>query len=150
MKRRTQTSGSIVEQLNQYLCPPQNLYLLQPLVLDFLLPADECIIIDKQAHSVRQAPKPVIQLDSILYYLFVCLRIPGAMADFMCHLDWITDTQSNTILVVSVKMFLDRIKAEVERFYEDLQDLLELTPKKDILSLQGTGMQKQEVKKHLK
>ena len=26
-------------------------------------------------------------------------------------------------------------KAEVERFYEDLRDLLELTPKKDILSL---------------
>ena len=26
-------------------------------------------------------------------------------------------------------------EAEVERFYEDLQDLLELTPKKDILSL---------------
>ena len=24
-------------------------------------------------------------------------------------------------------------KAEVERFYEDLQDLLELTPKKDVL-----------------
>ena len=33
-------------------------------------------------------------------------------------------------------------EAEVERFYEDLQDLLELTPKKDVLSLQGTGMQK--------
>ena len=29
-------------------------------------------------------------------------------------------------------------EAEVERFYEDLQDLLELTPKKDV----GTGMQK--------
>ena len=26
-------------------------------------------------------------------------------------------------------------EAEVERFYEDLQDLLELTPKKDIFSL---------------
>ena len=26
-------------------------------------------------------------------------------------------------------------EAEVEQFYEDLQDLLELTPKKDILSL---------------
>ena len=26
-------------------------------------------------------------------------------------------------------------EAEVERFYEDLQDLLELTPKKDALSL---------------
>ena len=33
-------------------------------------------------------------------------------------------------------------EAEVERFYEDLQDLLELTPKRDVLSLLGTGMQK--------
>ena len=30
--------------------------------------------------------------------------------------------------------------AEVEWFYEDLQDLLELTPKIDVLSLWGTGM----------
>ena len=33
-------------------------------------------------------------------------------------------------------------EAEVEWFYEDLQDLLELTLKKDVLLLQGTGMQK--------
>ena len=33
-------------------------------------------------------------------------------------------------------------EAEVEGVYEDLQDLLELTPKKYVLSLQGTGMQK--------
>ena len=33
-------------------------------------------------------------------------------------------------------------EAEVEWFYEDLQDLLELTPKKDILFIIGTGMQK--------
>ena len=33
-------------------------------------------------------------------------------------------------------------EAEVERFYEDLQDLLELTSKKMSFSLQGTGMQK--------
>ena len=32
--------------------------------------------------------------------------------------------------------------AEVERFYEDLQDLLELTPQKDVLFITGTGMQK--------
>ena len=32
--------------------------------------------------------------------------------------------------------------AEVEWFYEDLQDLLELTPKKDVLFIIGTGMQK--------
>ena len=30
----------------------------------------------------------------------------------------------------------------VEQFYEDLQDLLELTPKKDILFIMGTRMQK--------
>ena len=28
-------------------------------------------------------------------------------------------------------------EAEVERFYEDLQGLLELTPKKDVLSIRG-------------
>ena len=33
-------------------------------------------------------------------------------------------------------------EAEVEQFYEDLQDLLELTPQKESFSLQGTGMQK--------
>ena len=43
----------------------------------------------------------------------------------------------------------DAEEAEVEWFYEDLQDLLELTPKKLSFSLQGTGMQKYEVKKHL-
>ena len=33
-------------------------------------------------------------------------------------------------------------EAETEQFYEDLQDLLELTPQKDILFTVGTGMQK--------
>ena len=33
-------------------------------------------------------------------------------------------------------------EAEVAWFYEDLQDLLELTPKKDVLFIMGTGMQK--------
>ena len=33
-------------------------------------------------------------------------------------------------------------EAEVEWFYEDLQDLLELTHKKDVLSFQGVGMQR--------
>ena len=33
-------------------------------------------------------------------------------------------------------------ETEVERFYEDLQDLVELTPKKDVLFISGTGMQK--------
>ena len=33
-------------------------------------------------------------------------------------------------------------ETEVEQLYEDLQDLLELTPKKDVLFIIGTGMQK--------
>ena len=33
-------------------------------------------------------------------------------------------------------------EAEDEWFYGDLQDLLELTPKKDVLFITGTGMQK--------
>ena len=33
-------------------------------------------------------------------------------------------------------------EAEVEWFYEDLQDLLELKPKKDVLFIRGTGIQK--------
>ena len=31
---------------------------------------------------------------------------------------------------------------EAERFYEDLQDLLELTPKKDVLFITGDWMQR--------
>ena len=33
-------------------------------------------------------------------------------------------------------------EAEVEQFYEDLQDLLEIIPQKDVLYIIGTGMQK--------
>ena len=40
-------------------------------------------------------------------------------------------------------------EAEVEQFHEYLQDLLELTPKKDVLFIIGDWNAKQEVKKHL-
>ena len=36
----------------------------------------------------------------------------------------------------------DAEEVKAEQFYEDLQDLLELTPKKDVLFIIGTGMQK--------
>ena len=38
-------------------------------------------------------------------------------------------------------------EAEVERFDEDLQDLLQLTPKKDVLFIIGVWNAKEEVKK---
>ena len=37
-------------------------------------------------------------------------------------------------------------KAEVQEFYEDIQDLLELTPKKDVLFIIGDWNAKVEVK----
>ena len=40
-------------------------------------------------------------------------------------------------------------EAEVERFYEDLQDLLELTPKKDVLFIVGYWNTKVGNKKYL-
>ena len=40
-------------------------------------------------------------------------------------------------------------EAEVEWFCEDLQDLLELTPKKDVLFIIGNWNAKVEVKKYL-
>jgi len=41
-------------------------------------------------------------------------------------------------------------EAEVEQFYEDIQDLLELTPKKKMsFSSWGIGMQKQKVRRYL-
>ena len=33
-------------------------------------------------------------------------------------------------------------EAEIQWFYEDLQDLLELTAKKDVIFIMGTGIQK--------
>ena len=40
-------------------------------------------------------------------------------------------------------------EAEVEWFYDDLQDLLELTPKKDVLFIIGGWNAKVEVKRYL-
>ena len=41
------------------------------------------------------------------------------------------------IRVIQVYALTSNVEAEVERFYEDLRDLLELTPKKDVLLIIG-------------
>ena len=41
------------------------------------------------------------------------------------------------IIVTQVYALTSNAKAEIEQFYEDLQDFLELTPKKDILFIIG-------------
>ena len=48
-----------------------------------------------------------------------------------------------------IQVYAPTSNAEVEQFYEDLQDLLELTPQKDILFIIGDWNGKVEVKKNL-
>ena len=54
------------------------------------------------------------------------------------------------IMVIKVYALTSNAEeAEVEWFYEDLQDLLELTPEKNVLFIIGDWNAKLEVKKHL-
>ena len=58
--------------------------------------------------------------------------------------------KSFNIMVIQVYAPTSNAKeAEVEWFYEDLQDLLELTPKKDVLFIIGNWNAKVGSKKHL-
>ena len=45
------------------------------------------------------------------------------------------------IIVTQVYALTSNAKAEIEQFYEDLQDFLELTPKKDILFIIGDSQE---------
>ena len=45
--------------------------------------------------------------------------------------------QGKPFNITVIQVYAPTSKAEVERFYEDLQDLLELTPKKDVLFIIG-------------
>ena len=42
--------------------------------------------------------------------------------------------QGKPVNITVIQVYAPTSNAEVERFYEDLQDLLELTPKKDVLT----------------
>ena len=45
--------------------------------------------------------------------------------------------QSKPFNITAIQVYALISKAEVEHFYEDIQDLLELTPKKDVLFIIG-------------
>ena len=54
--------------------------------------------------------------------------------------EWSVRFQSKPFNITVIQVYVPASNAEeakVERFYEDLQDLLELTPKKDILFIIG-------------
>ena len=50
--------------------------------------------------------------------------------------------QGKPFNIMVIQVYAPTSNAEEEWFYEDLQDLLELTPKKDILFIIGAWMQK--------
>ena len=45
--------------------------------------------------------------------------------------------QGKPFNITEIQVYAPTKEAEVERFYEDLQDLLELTPKRDVLFIIG-------------
>ena len=48
-----------------------------------------------------------------------------------------------TVSIMVIQVYAPTSNAEeAEQFYEDLQDLLELTPQKDVIFIKGNGMQK--------
>ena len=54
------------------------------------------------------------------------------------------------VMVIQVYALISHAEeAEVEQFYEDLQDLLELTPQKDVLFIIGDWNAKVGSQKHL-
>ena len=57
--------------------------------------------------------------------------------------------QGKPFNITVIQVYAPTSNAEVEQFYEDLQDLLELTPQKDILFIIGDWNGKVEVKKNL-
>ena len=50
--------------------------------------------------------------------------------------------QGKPFNITVIQVYARTSNAEVERFCEDLQDLLELTPQKDVLFIIGDWMQK--------
>ena len=59
--------------------------------------------------------------------------------------EWSVHFQGKSFNITVIQVYAPIINAEetdIEWFYGDLQDLLELIPKKMSFSLEGTGMQK--------
>ena len=85
-------------------------------------------------------------LDSLLKSRDIALPNKVHLVKVMVHF------QGKPLTITVIQVFVLTInaeEAEVEQFYEDLQDLLELTPKKDVLFIIGDWNAKVEVKKYL-
>ena len=84
--------------------------------------------------------------------LIVNKRVQNAVLQFNLKNDRMISVcfQGRPLNIIEIQVYAPATTAkEAEWFYEDLQDLLELTPKKDVLFIMGIGMQKSEVKRYL-
>ena len=80
---------------------------------------------------------------SIVFLYFFALIAEEAFLISHCYSLEICIQPFNITVIQVYALTINAEEAEVEQFYEDLQDLLELTPpKKMSFSLYGTGMQK--------
>ena len=57
--------------------------------------------------------------------------------------------QGKPFNITVIQVYVNAEEAEAEQFYEDLQDLLELTRKKDVLFIIEDWKSKEGVKKYL-
>ena len=57
--------------------------------------------------------------------------------------------QGKPFNIILIQVYAPTTNTEVEQFYDDLQDLLELTPKKDALFIIGDWKAKVESKRYL-
>ena len=80
-------------------------------------------------------------MSSSNYSFLTCIEISQEAGKVVCY-SHLLKKFPQFVVIQAVKGFGMALAfpVEVERFYEDLQDLLEITPKKD---------EKEEVKKHL-
>ena len=68
------------------------------------------------------------------------LQHHSAKASILRHLAFFTVQFSHPFNITVIQVYVptsNAEEAEVERFYEDVQDLLELTPQKDVLFIRG-------------
>ena len=77
-----------------------------------------------------------MQINTMLYY---CIQYPMKYLDAISkktEWSWFISKANHSVIQVYA-LTSNAEEAEIERFYEDLQELLELTPKKDVLFMIG-------------
>ena len=101
---------------------------------------------DSTVHGITKKQKQLSDIH-LLHSLIVNKRVQDA--ELACNLEndrmVSVHFQGKPFHITVIQVYAPTAnakEAEVQWYYEDLQDLLELTPKKDVLFIIGTGMQK--------